>query len=952
MSSELQSELAEPLPSRFVVGIDLGTTNSAVAYIDTHQDHRSIHTFLIPQIVAPGLVESRDTLPSFYYEGLESEKESLGILPWEKQPSKTLVGFGARDHGSQVSGRQISSAKSWLCHSGVDRTAKLLPWHGADDVTRLTPVDASSRYLSHIRMAWNAAHPHEPLEKQDIVLTLPASFDEVARELTVEAAKQAGLERIILIEEPQAAFYAWIDKHRDNWQSIVAAGQKILVCDVGGGTSDFTLIYARPEQGDKSVVSFHRIAVGDHLLLGGDNLDLALAKFLEGKLASGKDLPARSWDLLYRQARYTKEILLGEKSPESASVSVPSGSRLIGGALQCEVTKGEVESLLVDGFFPQSNWQDEPSRAQLGFQEFGLPFAPDPRVTVYLSKFLREASAALSRLEDSENRGSSNSSAKRNARPDFLLFNGGVFSSPQIRERIVGVLGAWFADLTPGESWLPTVLDNDRLDLAVARGAAYYGMVRRGEGVKISSRLARTYYVGIQGEKPTCVCLVPADLEPGPELEIRKPAFQLLVGTPIEFPIYVSGTRTIDRPGDVLEVDPLQMRALPPIRTVLQTRDKGLNGRVEAYLTARLSEIGTLELNCVETSNQKHWRLQFDVRTATQTDIATHQGAAETQGFLDEDSWLAAKLVIDQTFGSESTIDPEKMMKELAAALGEDRDKWRPSLLRRLWEELFAVEAGRRLSPKHECRWLNLVGFSLRPGYGLALDDWRVSETWKLVLGKLCHQSAAARAESWILWRRVAGGLTAGQQLALSTPLLNNVRQLHRQLMTGKGQSPSFDFGSHEAAEVWRLLGSLERLPLPAKTELGNLLVDLMPKKKVQPTRAGIVWALSRIGAREPVYGLLNNVISKEKVEHWLDKLLPQFSGEPIELLAVMQLARRTGDRYRDISESHRGIVLNWLESHAANESLLRVVREVAHLDSDQQQQVFGDSLPIGLSIS
>ena len=336
--------------SRYVIGFDLGTTNSAVAYVDTGKEPWRIETFTVPQLVAPGQIEARESLPSFHYQPASGELAAGALkCPWHKTAPTFAVGVFARDHGAMVPGRLINSAKSWLCHSGVDRTAPLLPWHGASDVERLSPVEVSARYLGHVRDAWNARFPRHPLAEQEFVLTLPASFDEVARELTVKAAALAGLPRVVLIEEPQAAFYAWIYAHADQWHELVEPGQKILVCDIGGGTADFTLIRVRRREGGK--VQFHRVAVGDHLILGGDNLDLALARYIEQKIGR---LEPRAWAILVRTCRVVKETLLGPDAPEKLTLNLPgSGARLIGGGTHVEVTRQEVCDLLVEGFFPR-----------------------------------------------------------------------------------------------------------------------------------------------------------------------------------------------------------------------------------------------------------------------------------------------------------------------------------------------------------------------------------------------------------------------------------------------------------------------------------------------------------------------------------------------------------------------------------------------------------------------
>ena len=948
----------DELPSRYVVGIDLGTTNSAVCFVDTEQPAWQVKVLSIPQLVAPGQVESRDTLPSFHYQPpAEESAKGLLKLPWSKASATTTVGFYARDFGGQVSGRLIASAKNWLSHSGVNRTAPILPWHAADDVERLSPVEASSRYLAHIKEAWNHRHRSHPLEKQDIVLTLPASFDEVARELTVEAAAKAGLSRVVLIEEPQAAFYAWLYKHAECWSDLVSPGQKILVCDIGGGTTDFTLIRVRRGEGGK--VQFHRVAVGDHLILGGDNFDLALAQHIEKKLTGGGKLPSRQWDLLVRLARQAKEQLLSANPPESVTVTLPgSGSKLIGGSQSVSVTLNEVQTLLVDGFMPLVDLDDKPAPRRSGFQEFGLPYASDPAMTRYLAAFLT-AHRHVAIEDASLATGMTPVAHLDPACPDVLLFNGGVFESPVLRQRLIESLSRWFSKRPGGPAlaqaslshptWNPIVLDNDRLDLAVARGAAYYGMVRRGHGVKIAASLARTYYIGIESQPPQAICLLPGNAEPGQEIKLPNRQFDLLVSEPAEFPLYVSSTRLADRPGEMFAVDPEQMTALPPIRTALKTRRRSERGTVAVELHARLTEIGTLELWCSEVGGDRSWRLQFDVRCATQTDIEAHESAAEREGLVDEETWRAISEVLEGTFGPTGNDDPDGLIKRLTAAAEMERAEWPTSLLRRIWEALIELEAGRRKGPKHEARWLNLLGYALRPGYGLAVDDWRVAETWRTVQGKLAHAAASSRTESLILWRRIAGGFSAGQQKAIAEPLLATLRSLHRRQTTGRPTEAQLP--PHESLETLRLLGSLELLLVEAKLDMGTILLELLPKRKLDQIRPAIAWALARVGARVPVYGPLNTVVSAADAAAWLEKLLDGSQIDPMTQFAVVQLARRTEDRYRDIAEPLRDRVLAWLERASASPHAINLVRTAGQLDVEEQTRVFGESLPKGLRI-
>lgn len=930
-----------PTAPRYVVGIDLGTTNSAVGYVDSAESPWRVRVFAVPQLVAAGQVEARETLPSFHYQPAAGELGAGAMrLPWSRQEPEYVVGSFARDQGALAPGRLVVSAKSWLSHSGVDRTAPLLPWHGAPDVERLSPVEVSARYLEHIRLAWDAHFPEHPLAEQDVVLTLPASFDEVARELTIKAAARAGLPRVVLIEEPQAAFYAWIYKHAADWESLVSPGQKILVCDIGGGTSDFTLIRVRAGQGGK--VQFHRVAVGEHLILGGDNLDLALAQHLERRLTGEGKLEPRVWAILVRRCQRAKETLLGPEAPERLVVHLPgSGSRVIGGALQVEVTQQEARDLLLDGFFPQVSLDERPASRRSGFQEFGLPYAPDPAVTRYLAAFLTaHRHVALDGDPPADH---------DPARPDIVLFNGGVFESPAIRRRMVEVISRWFRDTD--SQWRPIVLDNDRLDLAVARGAAYYGMVRRGAGVRIAAALARTYYLGVESEPPAALCVVPAGIEPGHDVDLASRQFDLRVSEPVEFPLYVSSVRLTDPPGALVPVDRQQMTPLPPLRTVLRTLKKGEPARVSVNLHARLTEIGTLDLWCSEIGGRRIWRLQFDVRSATQTDVAAHEPAAERHGMIDEAAWELCRALIEGTFVPKGTDRPEGLVKRLAEALAMGRNDWPPSLLRRMWEALIETEAGRWRSPVHEARWLNLVGFALRPGYGLAGDDWRVAETWRRLQGKLIHPAPMCRTEWWILWRRIAGGLTAGQQQALADPLLASLRAWYHQTTTGRGKGGEFASGTHEAGEVWRFLGSLELLPTSTKLELGQMLVDLMGRKKVEAVRPAMLWALGRIGARQPVYGPLNTVVPPETAAAWLQKVLQLAPADLNAGLAVMLLARRTDDRYRDLPEAPRRAAAHWLRNQQCPAHFLELVEQGGRLADEEQGLVFGESLPKGLRI-
>lgn len=943
--------------SRFVVGIDLGTTNSAVAYVDTSAPSWRVEMFPVAQVVAPGLVEERMVLPSFHYEPAPGEFPPASLrLPWQRSDPGYVVGFFAKEQGTLQPGRLVSSAKSWLCHAGVDRQAPLLPWCATADVTRISPVEASARYLRHIREAWDWRFPEAPLAEQEVVLTLPASFDEIARELTLRAAQLAGLSKVTLIEEPQAAFYAWMYIQGESWRQQLSPHRTVLVCDIGGGTTDFTLIRVLPGRGGE--VRLERIAVGEHLILGGDNLDLALAHYVERQVAGDGRLDARQWGQLVNQARQWKELLLGDNAPEELTVHVAaSGGRVIGGGFQLKLRRDEVERLLVDGFFPKVPLDAEPARVASGFREFGLPYAPDPAVTRYLAAFLRAHRHALDEA-----------AGGIAVRPDYVLFNGGVFESTRLRRRMVEVLEQWFREEGPRD-WTPQVLVGDRLDLAVARGAAYYGMVRRGHGVRIGSGLPRSYYIAVgsatparfpcnteaeaagSAEEPSpqvAVCVVPAGLEPGEEVSIDQVRMELVLSQPVEFPLFVSSTRTTDRPGQLVPIVREQMTALAPMRTVLRQRRRREAGTIPVRLHARLTEIGTLDLWLEDCEKKNSWKLQFDVRKSYGAEPAGPSGGPSL-AVVDESVWVACEQVIEATFGSSATQAPEGVMKHLAAAVGAERLEWPVTLLRRMWEALLEREGGRRRSPAHEARWLNLVGFVLRPGFGVPLDDWRVEETWRQLQGKLIHPVPLCRVEWFVMWRRIAGGLAAGCQQALAEPLLAAVRNVARQIRaTGHGNLP---FSVHEAAEVWRLLGALELLPAAVKAEIGWIIVDVLTKEKLKPQRPALLWALARIGARQPSYGPLNCVVHVDTVAEWLDRLLKLPGDDPHCHLAVMQLARRTDDRFRDVPERLRHRVADWLRKHGAKERFVELVLKGGQLEAEETEAVLGDRLPLGLRL-
>lgn len=602
--------------ARYVVGIDLGTTHTVISYVDNEEsagdDGPQVHVLMVPQTATPGHVEQRDHLPSFLYlaAGPEFPPGALD-LPWAKSRNYT-VGQLARSQGAAVPSRLVSSAKSWLCHAGVDRTAPILPWQAPAEVPRISPLDASSRYLEHLRDAWNETmaqeDPFASLEAQRVYLTVPASFDAVARELTLSAAQRAGLANVTLLEEPQAAFYAWLASQGDAWRKQLTVGDVVLVCDIGGGTSDFSLI-AVTEQGGE--LALERIAVGDHILLGGDNMDLALAFTVAERLRKqGHDVDPWQTRSLWYACRVAKEQILADPELEQAPVTVLGrGSKVVGGTLRTELTRLDIQKVLLAGFFPSCGATDRPDeQRRVGLQEIGLPYASDAAITRHLAKFL----GGHIRAGQAE--------GETFVRPTAILFNGGVMKAEELRGRVVEVINDWLA--AEGAAQLKD-LPSESLDLAVSRGAAYYGLVRQGKGIRIRGGVARSYYVGIESAMPAvpgmppplkALCVVPFGMEEGTEADIPGQEFGMVVGEPVEFRFLSSTVRKEDSIGAILERwGEGEIEELVPVQTSMEDESDAAGTAIPVTLHAHVTEVGTLDLQ-LRARDDRHWKLEYYVR--------------------------------------------------------------------------------------------------------------------------------------------------------------------------------------------------------------------------------------------------------------------------------------------------------------------------------------------------
>ncbi len=611
------------MSARFVVGIDLGTTHCALASAPLDDEKARPAILPIAQLVAPGTIEPKPLLPSFVYFAHESE--GAQALPWDAART-FVVGEHARARGADAPARVIASAKSWLVHPSVDRRSGILPQGAPDDVEKISPVEASWRLLEHLSEAWDAEHAGAPLAEQEVILTVPASFDAGARELTVEAALAAGIEKLTLLEEPQAALYAWIDAMGDAWRKELRPGDVVLVVDIGGGTSDFSAIAAIEREGSLELV---RVAVGDHILLGGDNMDLALAHVARAKLeAQGKEIDRWQMAALVHACRAAKERLLGDAKGDTAPIALGArGAKLVGGALRTELTRAEVTATIVDGFFPDVPPTARPVvRARAALTQLGLPYASDAAITKHLAAFLGRQAGALATLEGfaAANHGDARDRTPTLLHPTAILFNGGVLKADAIRARLVATLGAWLAaDGAPPAR----VLDASDLDLGVARGAAAYGLARRGRGVRIRGGTARAYYVGIESAVPavpgveppiTAMCVAPFGMEEGTDASLPPHELGAVVGEPVRFRFFGSTTRREDKPGALLERwKDGELEELAPIEVTLPAEGRREGDVVPVRIRASVTDVGTLLVEAVPLSPNKpdeRWRIELSVR--------------------------------------------------------------------------------------------------------------------------------------------------------------------------------------------------------------------------------------------------------------------------------------------------------------------------------------------------
>ncbi len=918
---------------RYTIGIDLGTTNSVLAYIDLKEAKRGPQVLALPQWETADSYARNELLPSFLCALTPDEREA-GFQGADGPPPQAIAGWEAgifaRQQMTLRPGRVISSAKSWLCHMDIDRTAPILPWKSEDisEEKRLSPIQVSSSYLAYFKNVWNRTmaqgRPEAAFEAQEVVITVPASFDEVAQQLTLEAARLAGFPNSIrLIEEPQAAFYAWLDKGRnitllaDLLEQTPEKVARVVVCDIGGGTTDLSLFEVRGDAEAPNGLGLKRLAVSDHILLGGDNIDLTLAYQLEQKLTGRTSkLSGRQWNQMLAQARDFKERLLrdeGELEQTEFTVTLSgTGSGLFGSTKSAKITAEEVRSCVLDGFFPVCGKNDRPQKKAGGLREWGLPYAADSAITRHLAAFLE------------------------GQRVDAVLYNGGSVTPDFLRQRLTDLLSAW------QDGYAPTVLASDSLAMAVARGAAKYGylLLQPTGGERITGGHAHALYLEVKQKKKghALVCVLPRGMEADQTVTLHEQAFDLLVNQAVRFQCYYSSRRYGDRPGEVIEWNDKDFHPLPPLQTAVHLppeRPTPPNNRLRVSLECTLNELGLLQLYCVEEEGPGRWRLDFNLRKSAleETPVELERAPLVPTERIEEAQKYILSLYGKKKDPSLPDFKPNQLLRHLEKALGGEREGWDSMTLRTLWPTVSQGMTRRNRSVAHELSWLNLAGYALRPGYGVELDEARMEELWRLFgLGMAFPADKNVLTQWCILWRRVAGGLNAGRQQKLFDKLQSQIKT-----------------GSETPPELLRLVGSLERLPVGVKQSMvKRFLASYLRLKHREP----YAWALGRLLSRTLLYAGPDSLLPPAQVEKAFDQLkdLDWKSADYTGLVPLFAMAaRRTDQRDVDVSDQVREAILKKMADSKARTDHIRVVRDCIPIEESDKVAQFGESLPAGL---
>jgi molecular chaperone DnaK (HSP70) len=931
--------------SRYFIGIDLGTTNCVLSYVDRRQPEKGSQVLPIPQWDSPTSVRAEEELPSFAYlpAGAELERNTSEREDIPKLDSGWIPGEYARQQLPFSPGRVIHSAKSWLCHSDVDRTSAILPWQSQEIGTdkRLSPVAASALYLRWLRDIWDmhmagSGDDTAAFRNQEVILTVPASFNEAAQELTLQAAQEAGYpDTLRLIEEPQAAFYFWLGKKEnltilhDILEERAHAHLKILVCDIGGGTTDLSLFSVAPDKDASTGLKMERLAVSDHLLLGGDNIDLTLAHLLEHKLVGEhKRVSAKQWSQLLAQARDLKERILNiapdvGTDTQSFPVTISgSGSGLFSSTKSIRVEAEEVRACILEGFFPLTRAEERPQQHSSGLQEWGLPYAQDSGISRHVAEFLDGQSI------------------------DAVLFNGGSVTPTLLRKRLHGLLQGW-----QGESRPLRELHNEAISLAVSRGAARYGWITaQSESERITGGYPHSLYLEVHGrskKERTLACILPKGLEAGHSLKIAEPEFDLLVNQPVRFQCCYALKRQQDRPGTLTTWNRDEFRPLPALETSIHLnaeQPRPANNRVRVRLEVSLNELGLLQIYCVAVDGSGRWRLDFNLRKEVEEkprrDVAEPQNtdiSAERRAAVQ-----AARPCVEAVYAKKKHSDlpdikPKHLPRELEQHLGK-RATWDSATLRQLWPALNAGITRKTRSVEHENTWLYLAGFTLRPGYGVEHDDSRIEQLWRLQqLGMAFPKEKRVQKQWYLLWRRVAGGLNRQRQQQLFDAIFTVLQNQ-----------------TEPEPEMVYLAGALEQLSPETKRDLVQLFSKRLLKGNLKHTPP-YTWALGRLLSRTPLYAGRESIVHPREVEHLFERMETlDWNNSALNGLNAMfsQAARCTEKRDIDIDPDLRQRIVSKLKKSGASAHQVEVVDHYVAMDDADRTLQFGEALPAGLVLA
>ena len=903
---------------RFSIGIDLGTTNSALACVSLENKSAATVVVDVPQWETLSAAAASPTLPSFLYRPVEEELASLSNDTASGIGKAWVVGRFARSQSARLPGRVIHSAKSWLACHGMDRTTPFLPW-GSSDLgaeEKISPIAASALILSHLRDAWDRLHPEAPFAQQRITVTVPASFDALAQRLTLEAAAQAGFPAGVgLLEEPQAAFYRWLEAHETvgsletQLERLRERPHHVLVIDVGGGTTDFSLFEIKLGK-NRRLPDIQRVAVSDHLLLGGDNIDLALAHLIEPRLGAADSLSADQWGHLVAQCRQAKEDVLSNSELTTCEISIPSrGSKLFGGTLRSSLSAEEVRALLLNGFYPECAATDRPEASAAALREMGLPYAADSAVTRHLAAFL-DGQPAI----------------------DAILCNGGSLAPEIVRERLRSQVSRW-----QGSREI-VLLENPELALAVARGAARFGQLLHQNARRIQAGAARSVYVeaAAEGKGKLLLCLLPKGTPPETEMVVDAPGLKVRVQRPVQFRAYSSTHRSRDKVGDVVGWDDRNFQALSPLHTVIRPKDKSTADR-PVRLGARLNALGLLQVECIDAADaEMRWPLEFNVHDEVSDEAAAPRPVIDPGVPKEKQNEARARIQaqLRGPFNKRDPISPARLVQSLEKILGQPKNAWNAALLRLLWPSLESCFADREHSFDHEETWVSLAGLLLRPGYGVEFDDARIDQLWAFHDDGFWYPGKAMQVNADVLWRRVAGGLNAQRQRVLFEESFPRVQESAK-------KAP---------AEAVRLLGALERLDRDRKTGVATLFLERLREPGVY--REPYLVSLGRLLSRAPMYGGAESVLPPGLVEQAFH-VLREHDWSKQEWSEAQTLflraARIVEDRALDLPRNVRGEIVNQLRKSGLPGPKLAPLESYVRIQQADRASLFGESLPAGL---